>query len=89
MRAIASARTMRLALSYARAFGSFIVQHPEEPSLAQGAATEGELATRLGLPGIPLAIANLKMIPVTCFPFGKDIVDARYLPPGARPLHSI
>ncbi|TCZ61393.1 dihydroorotase [Roseicella aquatilis] len=52
-RAIASARTMRLALSYARAFGSFVVQHPEEPSLAAGgAATEGELATRLGLPGI-------------------------------------
>ena len=33
-----------------------IVQHPEEPSLAAGgAATEGELATRLGLPGIPAA----------------------------------
>ncbi len=27
--------------------------------------------------GIPLAIANLKMIPVTCFPFGKEIVDSR------------
>jgi dihydroorotase len=53
VRPIASARSMRLALSYARAFGSFIVQHPEEPSLASGgAATEGELATRLGLPGI-------------------------------------
>ena len=39
--------------------------------------------------GIPLAVANLKMIPVTCFPFGKDIVDARSLPPGARPLHSL
>lgn len=24
--------------------------------------------------GIPLAVANVKMIPVTCFPFGKDIV---------------
>ena len=23
--------------------------------------------------GIPLAIANVKMIPVTCFPFGKEI----------------
>ncbi len=39
--------------------------------------------------GIPLAIANLKMIPVACFPFGKDIVDSRLLPPGARPLHSL
>lgn len=53
-RAIGNARTMRLALSYARAFGSFIVQHPEEPALAHGgAATEGERATRMGLPGIP------------------------------------
>ncbi|MCO6416394.1 dihydroorotase [Siccirubricoccus sp. KC 17139] len=59
-RPIANARTMRLALSYARAFGSFVVQHPEEPSLAQGgAATEGELATRLGLPGIPPAAESM------------------------------
>jgi dihydroorotase len=55
-RAIGNARTMRLALSYARAFGSFVVQHPEEPALAaNGAATEGERATRMGLPGIPVA----------------------------------
>ncbi|MBB3900142.1 dihydroorotase [Roseococcus suduntuyensis] len=54
--AIGPARTMRLALSYARGFGAMVVQHPEEPSLAgQGAATEGELATRLGLPGMPAA----------------------------------
>jgi len=55
-RAIGSSRLMRLALSYARGFGMKIVQHPEDPSLATGgAATEGELATRLGLPGIPAA----------------------------------
>jgi dihydroorotase len=54
--ALGSARLMRIALSYARAFGRRIVQHPEDPSLAAGgAATEGELATRLGLPGIPAA----------------------------------
>jgi dihydroorotase len=69
-RAIASARTMRLALSYARAFGAFIVQHPEEPSLAAGgAATEGELATRLGLPGITPA-AEAMMV-------ARDIALAR------------
>lgn len=39
--------------------------------------------------GIPLAIANLKMIPVTCVPFGKEIVDSRLIPPGVRPLHSL
>lgn len=55
-RTIGSARLMRQALSYARGFGGRIVQHPEDPSLAAGgAATEGELATRLGLPGIPAA----------------------------------
>jgi dihydroorotase len=69
-RAIASARTMRLALSYARAFGAFIMQHPEEPSLAAGgAATEGELATRLGLPGITPA-AEAMMV-------ARDIALAR------------
>jgi len=30
--------------------------------------------------GIPLAIANVKLIPVTCFPFGKQVVES----PGAR-----
>ncbi len=59
-RALGDARLMRLALSYARGFGYRIVQHPEEPSLAQGgAATEGELATRLGLPGIPAAAEEI------------------------------
>ena len=56
VRAIASSRMMRIALSYARGFGARIVQHPEDPSLAAGGvATQGELATRLGLPAIPAA----------------------------------
>ncbi|NHN88125.1 dihydroorotase [Acetobacter conturbans] len=55
-RAIASARQMKLALTYAQAFDALVVQHPEEPTLAgSGCATEGELALRLGLPGIPTA----------------------------------
>jgi dihydroorotase len=69
-RAIGDARTMRLALSYARAFGSFVVQHPEEPSLANGgAATEGERATRMGLPGIPPAAEGMMV--------ARDIALAR------------
>lgn len=32
--------------------------------------------------GIPLAVANVKMIPVTCFPFGKIVVTANRLPAG-------
>ncbi|WP_432559805.1 YccF domain-containing protein [Granulicoccus sp. GXG6511] len=39
--------------------------------------------------GIPLAIANIKMLPVTMFPFGKKIVDARSVQPGSQPLLSI
>jgi dihydroorotase len=53
-RAIGSARMMKLALAYAAGIGGRIIQHPEDPELAWGgAATEGELATRLGLPAIP------------------------------------
>lgn len=39
--------------------------------------------------GIPLAIANLKMIPVTCFPFGKQIVDSDAIPAGTQPIFTI
>lgn len=39
----------------------------------------GHLLTAAGqaitIVGIPLAIANVKMIPVTCFPFGKQVVS--------------
>jgi len=59
-RAIADALLMRRALSYARTFDQLIVQHPEEPSLAgNGCATEGEFATRLGLPGITPAAEQI------------------------------
>ena len=55
-KAIADATVMRRALSYASGFDLLVVQHPEEPSLARdGAMNEGEVATRLGLPGIPSA----------------------------------
>ena len=55
-KAVADALTMRRALSYASAFGKTIIQHPEEPRLAStGAMNAGEVATRLGLAGIPPA----------------------------------
>ncbi|HJU15051.1 MAG TPA: dihydroorotase [Stellaceae bacterium] len=55
--AIADALVMRRALSYASTFDLLVLQHPEEPSLAgAGEVTEGEVATRLGLPAItPMA----------------------------------
>lgn len=60
--AVADARVMRRALSYASGFGLLVIQHPEEPRLADGGAmNEGEMATRLGLPGIPRA-AEVMMI---------------------------
>jgi dihydroorotase len=60
--AVADARVMRRALSYASGFGLLLIQHPEEPRLAEGGAmNEGEMATRLGLAGIPAA-AEVMMI---------------------------
>lgn len=47
------------------------------------------LAQAVTIIGIPLAIANIKMIPITCFPYGKRIVDSRAVPPGTQPLLSI
>lgn len=62
LRAVADARVMRRALSYAGGLGALIVQHPEEPSLVRnGAVTEGELATRLGLPAMP-SVAEAIMV---------------------------
>jgi dihydroorotase len=46
--------TMRRALAYANAFDMLISQHAEDRSLSGcGCMAEGEIATRLGLPGIP------------------------------------
>jgi dihydroorotase len=60
--AVADALVMRRALSYARTFDLLVIQHPEEPSLsAGGAVNEGEMATRLGLPGITPA-AEVMMV---------------------------
>ncbi len=47
------------------------------------------VAQSLTIIGIIDAIVNLKMIPVTCFPFGKRIIDRSSLHPDQRPLHSI
>ena len=60
--AIADAVVMRRALSYATNFDMLIIQHPEEPRLAEGGAmNSGEIATRLGLTGIS-PVAEVMMI---------------------------
>lgn len=47
------------------------------------------IAQSITVVGIAVAAVNLKMLPVTLFPFGKRIVDASQLSPIDRPLHSI
>jgi dihydroorotase len=62
LHAIADAVVMRRALSYATNFDMLIIQHPEEPRLANGGAmNSGEIATRLGIPGIT-PVAEVMMI---------------------------
>lgn len=53
---VADTLLMRRALSYARVCDALLIQHCEEPRLAQdGVMNEGEMAMRLGLSGIPTA----------------------------------
>ena len=50
---IMNTRTMRQCLLYAKDFGALMVHHTEDPHLSKGAAmNSGEVATRLGLPGV-------------------------------------
>lgn len=50
---IANTRVMRNALLYAKDFAALVVHHTEDPYLSAGAAmSTGEVATRLGLPGV-------------------------------------
>ena len=52
-RAVSNSLVMQRALAYAKTFDALIMQHPEDPSLSEGVMNDGELATRLGLQGIP------------------------------------
>ncbi len=55
-----NARLMRNVLSYANDFGALVVHHLEDATLAQdGVMNEGEIATRLGLRGIPTAAETI------------------------------
>jgi uncharacterized membrane protein YccF (DUF307 family) len=47
------------------------------------------LVQAITIVGIPLALANLKMVPISLVPYGKRIVRTEELPPGERPLHSL
>jgi uncharacterized membrane protein YccF (DUF307 family) len=47
------------------------------------------VAQAITIVGIPLAVANLKMVPISLVPYGKQIVRSDSLPPGQRPVHSL
>jgi dihydroorotase len=71
-RAIANPRLLRRALSYAATFDALIVQHAEDPDLAQGGAmNEGALSMRLGLSGLPsvaetiIAERDMRLVEIT------------------------
>ncbi len=51
---LANAKMMRNVMAYAKDFGALIIHHLEDPALSEGGVmNEGEVATRLGLPGMP------------------------------------
>jgi dihydroorotase len=59
-RPIPTARLLRLALEYARAFGAVIADHAEDASLTDGAQMhEGEVSAMLGLRGWPAAAEEM------------------------------
>ncbi len=61
-RPIADSRVFRRVLSYARGFDALVSHRPADPHLTAGAcATEGEFASRLGLPATP-AVAERIML---------------------------
>lgn len=59
-RSITDSLVLRRALAYTRDFDGLVVQHLEDPYLsAGGVMNEGEVATRLGLAGIPAAAETI------------------------------
>lgn len=73
---IATANLLKKVLEYASDFDIPVLNHCEEMSISEGAMNDGEVATSLGLRGIP-AIAEEIMI-------ARDILTAEYL---NMPIH--
>ncbi len=61
-RPIVDSKVLRRVLSYAKAFGVLVAHRPADPWLSVGAAaSEGEFASRMGLPSVP-AVAEKIML---------------------------
>ncbi|MGN6149372.1 MAG: dihydroorotase [Rhizomicrobium sp.] len=59
-RSVSNTRVLRRALAYAATHGALVAGHAEDPDLSNGASmTEGEFATRLGIPGAPAAAETI------------------------------
>ncbi len=59
---IANTRVMRNVLLYGKDFGALICHHTEDPYLSQTASmNSGEVAARLGLPGVPKAAETIML----------------------------
>ena len=57
---VANTRIMHNVLLYAKDFGALIVHHTEDPHLTEGTVmNSGEVATRLGLPGVDKAAETI------------------------------
>ena len=81
---IPSAQVMRRALIYARDFGALVMHHCEDADLARGGVmNEGELASRLGLTGIPceaesiVLARDLRLVALTGGRYHAAIVSCR------------
>jgi dihydroorotase len=78
-RPIVDSKVLRRVLSYAKSFGVLVAHRPADPWLSAGAAaSEGEFASRMGLPSVP-AIAekimlerDLALVELTGAPFLVD-----------------
>jgi dihydroorotase len=61
-RPIVDSKVLRRVLSYAKGFGALVAHRPADPYLTAGtAATEGEFASRLGLPGQPVVAERIML----------------------------
>ncbi|MCW5236274.1 dihydroorotase [Verminephrobacter eiseniae] len=72
---LASTLVLQRALQYAATFGYSLWLRPQELHLGRGVAASGPLATRLGLPGVPVAAETIALH--TIFELLKTTTGAR------------
>ncbi len=81
---IVNSKILRRVLSYANGFNALVAHRPKEPWLSEGAvATEGEMAARMGLAGVPalseriMLERDLALVELTGARFLVDQVSTR------------